>query len=253
MPFHHFTINKVFYVVARDYATETHFRILNKKSYRLVYILSGNAVYRYKDFEKKISSNTLLFLAPDDDHEVEVIGKQNYSFITIAFSITRALPANTGLIQIFQLPQARLLFEQIHSIYELRAKGWYPLLMSKTYSILYHMSIAQAKQEKNEYIEDILNYLKANYQRTLTLEELAEHSGFSLTHFKRMFKAATGTTPIAYLNNFRIERAKDFLRSEMFSIREVATLCGFQNEYYFSTAFKKAVGIPPKQYQSENM
>lgn len=247
-----FTVGKVFFALKRTYAPAAKYYILNRKYYRFVYILSGSATYLYKDFEQKISQNSILFLLPQDDHLVKVTGTQNFSFITVAFSTLDPLPADIGLIHIFQNPQLKSMFEQILAAYELKSDGWYPYIMSRIYSILYQVLVSETKQTENEYIKDIQNYIKANYQRKLTLEELADQYGFSLTHFKRVFKAETGTTPIAYLNQFRIERAKDFLRSEMFSIREVAGLCGFENEYYFSTAFKKAVGVSPRQYRSEN-
>ena len=90
---------------------------------------------------------------------------------------------------------------------------------------------------------------KHTARKKLTQEELAHISGYSVPHFKKLFRDETGTSPIRYLNDFRIGRAKDLLASGLFSVQEVATACGFENVYYFSNVFKKQTGISPKHYK----
>ena len=68
-------------------------------------------------------------------------------------------------------------------------------------------------------------------------------------HFLRMFRETTGTPPLEYRNRIRLEHAKELLQEEKLSIEEVSGMLGYTSASYFSSAFKKAYGVSPKQYQ----
>ena len=78
-----------------------------------------------------------------------------------------------------------------------------------------------------------------------------ESTGYNPDYFRRVFKGHTGLSPLAYLNRLRIDRARELLRMERYlSIEEVAGRCGFRDSFYFSTAFKKQEGIPPREFRN---
>ena len=57
-------------------------------------------------------------------------------------------------------------------------------------------------------------------------------------------------TPLEYLTQIRIEQAKSYLiNSNIYSISEIADMCGFSDQYYFSRVFKKTVGVSPRDYK----
>ena len=77
--------------------------------------------------------------------------------------------------------------------------------------------------------------------------------GYHPDYFRRYFKRHTGVSPLVYLNQLRIERAKELLRLESsLSVGEIALRCGFRDPLYFSTAFKRSVGKAPLAYRKEN-
>ncbi|MDD5603124.1 MAG: helix-turn-helix transcriptional regulator, partial [Eubacteriales bacterium] len=78
--------------------------------------------------------------------------------------------------------------------------------------------------------------------------KLAETAEMSIPHFRRTFRQLYGVPPAEYINNIRIIRAKDMLRSGMYSVGEVAAGTGFKNIYYFSRFFKKNTGVPPSGF-----
>ncbi|MBQ8509442.1 MAG: helix-turn-helix transcriptional regulator [Clostridia bacterium] len=65
-------------------------------------------------------------------------------------------------------------------------------------------------------------------------------------HFRRELGVSVGT----YITSERMKRAKNLLRGTTYSISEVAALCGYENVYYFSTAFRKNCGLSPTEYRS---
>ena len=83
----------------------------------------------------------------------------------------------------------------------------------------------------------------------LTMAELAQMCGVSETYFRRIFLNAKGCSPIDYINNLKLSRAKELLGSGMYSISEVAEQSGFHDESYFSRFFKKQTGVAPSKYK----
>ncbi|WP_256992300.1 AraC family transcriptional regulator [Paenibacillus sp. XY044] len=68
-------------------------------------------------------------------------------------------------------------------------------------------------------------------------------------YFFELFHQATGLSPIQYMNQFRINRAKDDLRFSNISITEISEKYGFSSVHYFSKLFKQLTGMPPKEYR----
>ncbi len=84
-------------------------------------------------------------------------------------------------------------------------------------------------------------------------EEIAK-SGFNDDYFRRCFKSELKKTPLQYMTDMRIERAKVMLLENSFiSVENVALNCGFNDALYFSTCFKKHTGISPMQYRKMNL
>lgn len=88
-------------------------------------------------------------------------------------------------------------------------------------------------------------YLEAHYSEELTLSSLADNLHVSAAYLSRTFKAVRGTSPINYLTQLRMRRAKDLLAQQQFTVAEVAQAVGYQDPYYFSKLFKRHFGAAP--------
>ncbi len=99
-------------------------------------------------------------------------------------------------------------------------------------------------------IEEIVNYIHANHADNITLDMLANRSGYSKSRFASIFKSVVGYSPMQYLNMIRLSNAADLLLSTKLSIREIATACGFGDPLYFSRAFHKKYKCSPSEYVS---
>ena len=95
------------------------------------------------------------------------------------------------------------------------------------------------------------NLLRDNVENPyFDLTESIRKLGYNPDYFRRCFKRYTSISPLRYLNGMRIERAKDLLRLESsLSDGEISGRCGFRDCLYFSTAFKKEVGLSPLAYR----
>jgi AraC family transcriptional regulator len=83
----------------------------------------------------------------------------------------------------------------------------------------------------------------------LSLQSLAEESGYSRVHFVRMFQAATGRSPHNYLLNMRVERARDLLSNPALSLIEIALECGFSSHSHMTRVFRQFLGVTPSEYR----
>jgi AraC-like DNA-binding protein len=96
-------------------------------------------------------------------------------------------------------------------------------------------------------LQQVIDYLETNYAANVTLDELAAQVHLSAYHLLRLFKAAYGLPPHAYLTQLRVQRAKRLLRAGR-PIAAVALDVGFTDQSHLTRHFKRIVGVPPGQY-----
>ena len=100
-------------------------------------------------------------------------------------------------------------------------------------------------------IEPAVLYIHQNYSSgDINVGYLAALCNMSETYFRVNFKKVYGTSPVKYIRNLRIERAKELLLSHMYTSADVALLSGFNDEAYFSREFKKITGVCPSKYSN---
>jgi AraC-like DNA-binding protein len=107
------------------------------------------------------------------------------------------------------------------------------------------------KKAADNPIETAISYLENNYFREMDIATLSAQFGFSRAYFTSMFSKKTGESPYRYLTKIRIERAKEFLINDPYSVEEIAYLVGFSSLQRFSDAFKAQAGKSPMQYRKE--
>lgn len=84
-----------------------------------------------------------------------------------------------------------------------------------------------------------------------TLQELARHAGMSRSTFAARFREIAGETPMEYLARWRMLLAADKLENSSDSIAMIAIALGYESESAFSTAFKRIMGCPPRQFSGD--
>lgn len=113
--------------------------------------------------------------------------------------------------------------------------------------------IQTSKSEKGNYIvERAKEYIKENFHKEITLEELSKYLNISPQYFSRLFKEQTGYNFIEYLTFMRIEHSKRLMNSTNMSIKEICYSVGYGDPNYFSRLFKKNTGISPTSYAGKN-
>ncbi len=108
---------------------------------------------------------------------------------------------------------------------------------------------AQSSGRDEEAVFRALNFIDSHLGRHITLAELAAGSFLSVSRFSHLFRDFTGKPPLQYINELRIERAKNLLAYSEFTVSEIASELGFESLHYFSRLFRKTTGESPSAFR----
>jgi AraC family transcriptional regulator len=98
-------------------------------------------------------------------------------------------------------------------------------------------------------LKRVREFIDANLERELRLDQLAQVACLSQYHFARAFKKATGHAVHQYLTTMRLERARELLAANESSIADIAFQCGFSSQANFTKAFVRSLDISPGRYR----
>lgn len=111
-------------------------------------------------------------------------------------------------------------------------------------------NISTKKDEhENHLVRQAQEYIQENYQKDLSLDALSKELDISPYYFSKLFKEETGSNFVEYLTNLRMSRAKELLKEESRSMKEICMEVGYSDPNYFSRIFKKNVGLTPTEYR----
>jgi len=128
------------------------------------------------------------------------------------------------------------------------------LRATSTLLALIHMAFGRREREKTgkarEHVLKAEEYIREHFAKLETLRQVATHVGLSHDHLRHEFRALRKKSMIRYLNEIRIERARTLLIHSGLSLGQIAGMCGFKDEYYFSAVFRKLAGLSPGRYRT---
>ena len=101
----------------------------------------------------------------------------------------------------------------------------------------------------NAKAKDLINRYITENSNEITVGMLANELGLSKNYFGKIFKSSTGSSVSNYVNNLRIKRAAELLRTTNMKVYEVGYAVGFENQHYFSVAFKQSIGVSPSEFR----
>lgn len=108
--------------------------------------------------------------------------------------------------------------------------------------------------QKEDYVgrisKEIVTYLKAHLYERLSIEDVCKTLNYNKSHLFKCFKSDMGTSIMAYFHQLKIEKAKQLLRENEWSVTQIATTLSFDSPNYFSKSFKKTTGYTPLQYKA---
>ena len=105
------------------------------------------------------------------------------------------------------------------------------------------------RQAAGGYVSRAAAYIKDHLFAAVDLEEVADYCGCSLSHLRHSFKKEKGISLVRYIQQEKIEKAKQMLHSTDYSAARISSQLGFCSESYFIQVFKKYTGVTPRRYR----
>lgn len=153
------------------------------------------------------------------------------------------LPDRDILIKYFE--KLTLVWNEKYSNHELKLRS---IFLGILYEIAKQTHILQSDTKILQCIENTQSYIRKQFNRNLSLNSLANISGYNPNYFGEVFKKYTGKTPIEFVNSVRVEKAAELLCIG-YSVTAASSAVGFSDPFYFSKVFKKFKGVSPKDYK----
>ena len=124
-----------------------------------------------------------------------------------------------------------------------------------TYAVAHYDQAKELKDghedpSANVLVGEVTRYIEEHYKDDIALQDVADIMGYSDVYFCKLFKQNFGKNFITYLNEFRMEKAKELLADPKINIKDVSTEAGYRDANYFTRIFKRMVGSTPSEYRS---
>lgn len=215
-----------------------------------VYFVYGNADYKFNGYSFNANPENFIYLAKNSNYQIYV--KEKSKFICIDFDFSKN--DNNQTCSSFQINSATLKKQFTKIFFEYKKNT--PESIPKTFSILYSLYssaiefITKKYAKQNKLVSETIAYILSNYCNSeFSIKSAAIKLGISETHLRRIFKQNFNISPIKYVNDLKLEKAKNMLCFSNYSISEIAFSVGFEDQYYFSRFFKQQLGISPSAYK----
>ncbi|MGO4729597.1 helix-turn-helix domain-containing protein [Paenibacillus sp. 2KB_22] len=246
--------------------------------YELYYLLSGERIYFIRDRTYRVKAGDLVFVdrntvhktlesgMPDHERMVLYLKPELFAAMAISTELVEALKEPfCWEIPIIRFPSQvtevleRMVSEMVDEMLRpqpgsnllLRHRAIEVLLQAYRNQHLGRLCSDDREPVLHPKTQAVVRYLNENYQKPLTLPEVAGMFRISPHYLSRLFKQTTGFTFSDYLNLLRVKEAQRLLRESEESITDIAWLAGFSNFSHFGKMFKRTVQVAPRVYRQE--
>ncbi|MDO4274231.1 MAG: AraC family transcriptional regulator [Eubacteriales bacterium] len=242
-------------------------------------VFDGEGIQRKKNVPKPFSKGVLSLQLPMDFHEVIVNNENPPELYSVKFvemfispKIYQAVFSGKRNQQITltdeNFENVKADFEQLYT--EFNGNGEFREILLKNILekiiIQYHryLEAMEVPEELTPHtvtgmdymasyntLIDCMDYIQNNFNKNITLTEMAERANMSQNYFSTFFRQSTGCTFRDYLKNVRIRYALSFLTNSELPVYKVSEMAGFASCEHFSRLFTKEVGISPSNFRKQ--
>ncbi|MBR2021863.1 MAG: helix-turn-helix transcriptional regulator, partial [Clostridia bacterium] len=114
-----------------------------------------------------------------------------------------------------------------------------------------NMQVFPSKEDaENRVVSEILEIVDENIYERLSVSSICESLSYSRSYVSKVFKNATGYSPLEYILKKKIREAKKLIRDDKYSFTQISEILAFDNSHYFSTVFKRVTNMSPSEYKN---
>lgn len=223
----------------------------------ILHCIDGEGSIIINGFAYDFKPNTVVVLNPNEIHTVTSQGHVHYDCIIIfdEFCKENGIYTDTKVFNsVIESAEICMLHKKMCDSFRESEKPNPVKIRLYALELLFNLcenfsyETFQSTETGFDDMKSAIDYINRNYQRKITLDEIAEQSNLSKYYFTKKFKETTGKTFNEFLNGVRCKKAKEILKCGK-SVNEACFSSGFNDPAYFSRVFKKIIGIPPSHIE----
>lgn len=232
--------------------------------YLIHHVLRGRGYYLANGITYSLKKGDTFLVYPHREVRYWADAREPWEYAWVGFSgsdagsILRSTDFTKEAPVLEQASISKHIEKEIMKIYQAKGNN-FPDIVAMTgalYTMLStlmgeHGGVIPHKDPQMAYVEKALQYISERYSYGITIEDIADYTGVSRSHLFRLFQAVLQQSPKEYLTSYRLKQACQLLKETDLSVAAIAHSAGFENNLYFSKAFKKEIGATPTGYRKE--
>lgn len=237
---------------------------LKHKYYEINAFVEGTGVYYSNETSHRVEKNCISIFKPEENYALSGGPFIRYSITAFPQVLTKferdvfKLLSSSPIIRLPQKSFSRII-DVAKNMLDLRRTDKYRedilhILFSLIILELYKCICTNASSEPDQKavpptVYSIINYVKENYGKKLSLEIIAKNLNYSVPNIRKSFKKHMGVSISEYILNYRIDQVKKLLTTTNKNMNEIAEACGFSSANYLSLIFKEKESLSPLAYK----
>lgn len=233
--------------------------------YQLVYLTRGRGLFSNRtQRNQELLEGTMLLLFPAEWHSYSPDPSTGWDEYWIGFNgVNMDQRVQQGFFQAHKSVYKVGIQEEIVHIYrqaidiaQAQPTGFQPLLAGLVNHILgvvysHDKQLSFDQLNVRNQLERAKLLMRENFNRNISPETIAEQLCMSYSRFRRVFRDYTGFAPAQYMQELKLQKAKELLTFSELSVQEISYEIGLENTDHFSTFFRKRTGIRPLRYRAQ--
>ena len=235
------------------------FSVRFKEEYLMHFIADGEGVFKVNGEEYKLKKGNAFIISNDRGYyEASETNPWTYLWVKFSGELANSFFKANGISEahpIYMTNEPEVVAKCFEEFLQNERSNKF-LMFGKFLELMGTMTDTNAhKPEENiqttvdEYIGICKKYIKDNYYRKISMEELSACVGLEYSYIFRLFKAELGVSPGSYIINHKLSKAAEFLRNGDMNVCEVALAVGYSDRVAFSRLFAKKYGMSPQKYK----
>lgn len=267
--------------IERIHDTSWSMELNRHENYEMVYIKKGMVVFEIAGQPVQIGPNDIIIIKPGQPHKFSVKSEAVCEFIVLNFKFQNQIEGDFSQVPLsdflnfvsgkesgpfisLKVSQKNEIIVLLNRILRERQSDEIGnellerfmvmelfIYISRALKMEWENSIKNRSPKVKELIHVAVNYIGNNFERDISLADIAKFVFLSPSYFTRAFKEEMQISPINYLLKVRVARAKELLVETQMKISDIALSVGFANQQRFNEIFKKYAGVTPLQYRKK--
>lgn len=259
-------LEQLVYMTSATFGKDWEYTLHSHSFAEVFFVTSGNGYFCTKDVEVPIHENTLVLINPNTPHAERSLSPEPLTYIIMGIDnlFFTFLDDKDSRVHTYDLYDSRSHIIPVMNLMLEEAQNRTP---SSTAICHHYMSVFFLKIKEMIGKElsicssshfppecaAVKDYIKLHIAEDITLDTLADFSGFNKYYLSRIFSKTYGIAPINYLLERRILHSEELLKTTDYSITQISRIVGFSSANYFSQSFKRYTGMTPLSYRETHI